>query len=211
MLRVDTVPWYIKPFFLLYGYFFGLLMYLYIKLLALTCKIKFTGAPLPKDSAAVYCIWHRDLVLYFAAFSSVRRQVWMNHPAWYMKPVHVLLYLTGVGHICLGSSGNNGKEALEKVIAYLKEGYSTTIAVDGPAGPPLVLKPGVLVMGYESKLPVVPLRFICALSSRAGGWDRKLIPGLFSTITVDVGQCVYPDINNFQASADAITGHLNGE
>jgi len=61
----------------------------------------------------------------FAVFNKVNNQAWLNHPAWYMKPIHVLLHLTGVEHICLGSSGNNGMAALENVIGYLKQGYST--------------------------------------------------------------------------------------
>src|SRR3954464_10880999 len=142
MLRVDNIPWHLKPFFLAYGYSIGMLMFLWARLIKATCTIKFAGAALPKDAAVVYCIWHHDLLPYFAVFSKGNKQVWMNHPAWYMKPVHVLLHLTGVEHICLGSSGNSGKEALANVTSYLKQGYSTTIASDGPAGPPQELKPG---------------------------------------------------------------------
>jgi lysophospholipid acyltransferase (LPLAT)-like uncharacterized protein len=149
--------------------------------------------------------------VYFAAFSSVKKQVWMNHPAWYMKPVHVLLRLTGVEHICLGSSGNGGKEALENVIMYLNEGFSTTIASDGPAGPPAILKPGVLWMSRDAGVPVVPLRFSCSHASRAAGWDRKNIPGLFSKITVHVGESIFVNEANLADSADAITRHLNDE
>lgn len=209
MLRVDNIPWYLKPFFWLFGYGIGVFYFVYSWLMHATCKIKFTGAPIPQSSAAVYCIWHKNLLLYFTVFPKVKKQVWMNHPAWYMKPVHVLLYLTGVEHICLGSSGNSGKAALEKVIAFLKQGYSTTVACDGPAGPPQELKPGVLFMSRDAGVPVIPLHFSCSRGRRIGGWDRKFAPSLFSEITVTAGEPVYVTDENIEASAKAITKHLN--
>ena len=210
MLRVDNIPRYLKPFFLLFGYILGLLFYLNSRMIYATCKIKFTGVPMPKNTAVVYCIWHKDLVLYFGVFNKVNKQVWMNHPAWYMKPVHVLLHLTGVEHICLGSSGNSGKAALENVIGYLKQGYSTTIASDGPAGPPQELKPGVVLMSRDANIPVLPLRFSCSKAYRLGGWDKKIIPVPFSEIIVTVGEPIQVNETNLYASSLAIAKHLNG-
>ena len=133
----------------------------------------------------------------------------MNHPAWYMKSVHVLLKLTGVEHICLGSSGNSGKEALENVVHFLKQGYSTTIASDGPAGPQQELKPGVLLMSSRSGVPVVPLNFSCSSSIRIRGWDRKVLPAPFSEIIVDVGIPLSPENENMDQVADRIKEHLD--
>lgn len=161
-------------------------------------------------TACVYCIWHKDLLLFFAAFPYMSNQVWMNHPAWYMKPVHVLLRLTGIKHICLGSSGNSGKQALEKVIGFLKKGYSTTVACDGPAGPPYVLKPGVLLMSRDAHIPVIPLHFSCNRYTRLGAWDKKIVPGLFSTITICAGAPVQVEADNLESSATIVTQHLNG-
>lgn len=211
MLRVDSVPFYLKPFFLMYGYGCGALLYACIRLLNMTCRITFIGAPLPENTPAVYCIWHSDLVLYFAVFSTVNKHVWMNHPAWYMKPVHVLLRLTGVEHICLGSSGNSGKAALDNVVNYLQQGYTTTIASDGPAGPVNLLKPGVLWMSRDADVPVVPMRFTARTGFRLGGWDRKFLPLLFSEIKVYVGESIYVTENNLAAFSQKITAHLNGE
>ncbi len=212
MLRVDKIPWYMIPFFLLFGYGIGVFFFVYIWLMHLTCRIQFTGTNPALNSSAVYCIWHESLVLYFIAFPKVSKQVWMNHPAWYMKPVHVLLRLTGVEHICLGSSGNSGKLALQHVIEYLLKGYSTTVACDGPAGPPKELKPGVLLMSRDAKVPVIPLRFSCSRSFRIGGWDRKIIPGLFSEITVHIGPDTQIMSNSpYEVSKASIINHLNGE
>ena len=211
MLRVDNIPWYLKPFFLLFGYTSGWMFFAWTKLIRSTCIIKFTGAPLPTNEAVVYCIWHKDLVLYFGVFNRVNKQAWLNHPAWFMKPVHVLLHLTGVEHICLGSSGNNGKAAVENVIGYLKQGYSTMVAIDGPAGPAQQLKPGVLWMSRDAHIPVVPLRFESSTGFRLGGWDQKFVPLLFSEITVVVGEKIQVTENNIEASSMGIERFLNVE
>ena len=211
MFRVDNIPWYLKPFFWLYGYGVGVFFYVWWRLVHASCRIKFTGHALPQNSPAVYCIWHRDLIVYFTVFTKVKKQVWMNHPIWHMKPVHVMLGLTGVEHICLGSSGNSGMQALENVVSYLKQGYSTTVACDGPAGPAFVLKPGVLLMSRDAQIPVFPLRFSCSRYRRMGRWDRKIVPEFFSEITIHVGEPVQVTDATFDAAAAAVTTHLGFE
>jgi lysophospholipid acyltransferase (LPLAT)-like uncharacterized protein len=202
MRRVDNIPLYLKPFFWLYGYGFGVLLYLFSRLNALTCRFHFTGEKLPANTPAVYIIWHTDLVLYFSAFSKVQKQAWLNHPLWYMKPVHVLLHLTGVEHICLGSSGNSGKEALANVIEYLKQGYSTCVAVDGPAGPAYAIKPGALLMSRDAAIPVVALRFKGSKGFKLNGWDTKFVPLPFSQITVEASRPVWVTEENFIEAED---------
>jgi lysophospholipid acyltransferase (LPLAT)-like uncharacterized protein len=133
----------------------------------------------------------------------------MNHPAWYMKPIHVLLKLTGVKHICLGSTGNSGKEALVNVISYLRQRYNTSVACDGPAGPAYDLKPGALVMSRDTGVPVIPLRFECSSFFRLGGWDRKILPLPFSEIVVRVGPAVFVTQENFDDSHKTICDWLN--
>jgi lysophospholipid acyltransferase (LPLAT)-like uncharacterized protein len=210
MYRVDNIPWYLKPFFWLYGYSLGIFFYLWWKMIYATCKVTFEGYKVPESQPVIYCIWHRDLVVYFSVFNRVKKQVWMNHPIWHMKPIHVMLHLTGVEHICLGSSGNDGKVALENVVRFLKQGYSTTVACDGPAGPAFVLKPGVLLMSRDSGVPVVPLRFTCSRYWQMGRWDRKVVPGLFSKITIHVGEPVFVTDLNFDESSAAVSSWLNG-
>lgn len=209
MVRVDTVPILLRPVFLLYGYTLGFLVYCLCRFTYATCTITFKGANLQQYPHHVLCIWHESLIAYFNVFNRVDRQVWMNHPAWYMKPIHVLLKLCGVEHICLGSSGNSGKEALANVIGYLKQGYSTLVACDGPAGPNHELKPGVLLMSRHAQIPVIPLRFVCTKSFRLPGWDKKMAVLPFSKITVEAGEPVYVTDENMEQSAKQISDWLN--
>ena len=121
-----------------------------------------------------------------------------------------MLRMTGVEHICLGSSGNSGKAALENVISYLKQGFSTTIASDGPAGPPQILKPGVLWMSRDSNVPVIALRFSASRGIRLGAWDRKFVPALFSKVMVEVSDSIQVTDSNIDAATELITRHLDG-
>lgn len=115
-----------------------------------------------------------------------RRDVWMNHPAWFMKPIHIILYWKGVEKLVLGSSGNSGKEALKGVNAYLLQGYSTCMAVDGPAGPPLVMKHGAMQMALDTGVPIICLEYIPRKYWVLPTWDKKVLPVPFSTVTIKV-------------------------
>ena len=62
------------------------------------------------------------------------------------------------------------------------------VTVDGPRGPRLQVKPGVLFMACRSGLPIVPF---AAASHRAcvlSGWDRFMIPRPFSAAAIAFGE-----------------------
>lgn len=211
MVRVDTVPLLVRPLFLLYGWSLGILLRLMAVVIHYNCTIKFEGTDLRAHPNYILCIWHESLIPFFSVFLNMENQAWMNHPAWYMKPVHVALRMAGVKHLCLGSTGNSGKEALAGVISFLKQGYSTTIASDGPAGPAYDLKPGVLFMSRDSGVPVIPVRFEMSHYFRLSKWDRKFAPIPFSTIRVQAGPPVFVTAENMEQSATAIKAWLNFE
>lgn len=109
----------------------------------------------------------------------------MNHAAWYMKPVHITLqHFMGVERLALGSTGDGGRAALEEVVGALREGASTCITPDGPAGPAYEVKPGVLVMARQSRVPLVGIRFSVSRSMRLPTWDRKILALPFCSIDV---------------------------
>ena len=119
-----------------------------------------------KNSNHIFSLWHGFVPLGLTvatpkipAVLDRAPQAWMQHPVWYMKPIHVLLRLMGVKKIILGSSGHSGRDAADLLVDYLRLGYSTVINPDGPDGPALVLKKGILHLSLKSKVPIVPLRF----------------------------------------------------
>ena len=101
---------------------------------------------------------------------------WMNHPIWYMRPVHVVLARNGVTKLALGSSGHDGQAALARLVGWLADGCATALAVDGPGGPARVVKRGALELAVRTGLPIVAIRFEYSRALRLPGWDRKWMP-----------------------------------
>jgi len=209
--RVDNIPILIRPFFLLASLLIAIGVYSLLSLGRLLCRVEYRGKQhLSKDANYIYAMWHDGLIPYFIV--NVRysgRYVWLNHPAWFMKPIHFILYMMGTEKIVLGSSGNSGKEALVEVVSYLQQGYNTTINPDGPIGPVKELKEGVLNMAVESGIEVVPLRIT---TNRAwvleSTWDHKRIPKPFSKIIVEFGEPVTVTEENYEVARNKITSQL---
>ena len=155
-------------------------------------------------------MWHDNLVPYFMVYTRYKAPyVWLNHPAWFMKPIHILLKLICTQEIALGSSGFSGKAALEEVIDYLKRGYNTVITPDGPSGPVKELKRGVLDMSLASGIPVVPLKIRTPKRSiLKATWDKKRIPLPFSTITVEFGKPVIVNEENYEIAKREIVENM---
>lgn len=188
--RVDNIPLLLKPFFYLYAYSIGLMTYTMLLFANVTCKIEIKGKEF--NSNAVYAIWHENLLLYFALYLRYKKPyIWLNHPLWYMKPVHLVLKFVGVEKIFLGSTGHSGKPALEKVIEYLNRGYNTLVACDGPAGPYKELKYGVLEMSKRTGIPVVAIKFTASNYFTLPGWDKKKFPYPLSKIVVEYQDPVF--------------------
>ena len=190
-MRVDKVPFILRPLIFLYGWSMALLFRIVIVTLRATCKI-IIQKPLASDNA-IYTFWHDQLLLYFMTFHKPwGRQVWMNHPLWYMKPVHLTLCkFMGVEKLALGSTGTSGTSALADVIGYLGKGYSTVITPDGPAGPAYRAKTGIFTMARESKRPIIAIQFKVSRFIRLPTWDRKIFPLPFSKIEITFSEPLF--------------------
>ena len=91
----------------------------------------------------------------------------------------------GVNELSYGSSGNKGKDALDRVLTQLKNGYSTMINPDGPHGPIKKLKPGVLIMAKETGVPIIPITMKVSSQKILNTWDRKRLPLPFSKVIIE--------------------------
>lgn len=194
MIRVDTKNPLLAVLIGIYGWVLGLLFWIFCKIWSSTLQIK--GAEEREsllESRYILVLWHEDLLLFFLSFPRLSNQIWMNHPAWFMKPIHVTLYLLGVRNLALGSSGNSGKEALATVVEGIKAGMNTVVAVDGPAGPPKQSKPGAILMAQQTGIPFRRLSYTYEKHYRLGGWDKKVIPTLFSKVCIQIGPPITVD------------------
>ena len=204
--RVDTVPLAWRPVFYLCGFGFGFLLYAYFLLQRLTVAVEVEGKEnLTADSNYIFCQWHDSVPLAFQinvprlrSYMRQRPHAWMQHPSWYMKPIHVLLGLIGVEKIVLGSTGHRGRQAADELVELLRRGYSTVVLPDGPGGPPRMLKRGVLHMALQSRVLIVPLRVTASRYVRSKSWDRKRHPLPFSRVKLHVAAPIRVTEGTFQ-------------
>jgi len=192
-MRVDDVPPWLKPAFHAFGYGAAGSFQALLSLLRHTCTFERPGSAFGTQPR-IECIWHEHLPAYMACYLLARdgvEYVWMNHPIWYMRPVHLVLAWNGVHRLALGSTGHGGQAALDRVVQWLREGCSTALAVDGPAGPAHVLKRGALDMAKASGRPIVAIRFEYERAVRISGWDRKWFPAAGSRIRIVESEPLY--------------------
>lgn len=214
--RVDKVPIIIRPQFYLYGYGLGLLLFFYLLILRVTTKVKIVGREkLIKNSNHIFSLWHSFVPVgllsatpIIAAVLDRAPQAWMQHPAWYMKPIHVLLRLMGIRKIILGSTGHSGRDAADRLVDYLRLGYSTVINPDGPNGPAFILKKGILHIALKSHIPIVPLRLSSSSYLELQTWDRKKFAYPFSTIEMKIGEPIYVTSKNFENALGLLAGKM---
>ena len=203
--EVTTVPLILKPVFYLYTYVVAGILLAWAVLIHSTSKIEITGQErLQGRPNFLFCHWHTFIPLYFCTFLYNRRQVWMQHPFWFMKPVHLFLRFIGIERIILGSTGHHGQEAADELVACLKEGCSTVLLPDGPSGPPFVLKKGILHISLQSNVPIVPMQFQVSRFFEANTWDRKKMPLPFTSISVQFGMPIQVSRGNFDKASAAI-------
>ena len=174
----------------------------------LSCRIQVQGEPL-KHLSYIHAFWHQNLPLYFITHSKKPRNkvIWMQHPKWYMKPIHFLLWWSGIG-VVYGSSGNSGQKALDKVIAYLKKGYSSSLNPDGPKGPPKQVKKGIVIMGLGSGSPIQAVNFKCSHFYKLPSWDKKIIPLPFSRITIKYSPAIDTSNHDFSTLKKALEDQM---
>jgi lysophospholipid acyltransferase (LPLAT)-like uncharacterized protein len=90
-----------------------------------------------------------------------------------------------------GSSSRGGSQALRQLLKTLKKHGDTGIVVDGPRGPALECKPGVVTLAQLSGAPIIPLAAYSTRYRRVKSWDRTYVPLPFSTMTVHYGEPIF--------------------
>jgi len=180
-------------------------------LLNATCRVRFHGTErLVEGGNYIYSFWHRFLGVWFvAALRRQRGHAWLQHPAAYMQPVHIVLHLMGVRTV-LGSSGEEGRRAAATLTELVKNGASTSITPDGPRGPAHELKKGVLHIALGSGIPIVPVRMHTRPSLRLPTWDRKVFPLPFARIDITFETPIHVTAENFEEAGRRVAEGMTG-
>jgi hypothetical protein len=90
-----------------------------------------------------------------------------------------------------GSSSRRGKEALKEMIDGVKKYRVCGHIVDGPQGPPRVIKAGLITLARQTGAAIYPVYVSYENPYVFGSWDRFMIAKPFSRVLVRFGSPEY--------------------
>ncbi|MCF8092958.1 MAG: lysophospholipid acyltransferase family protein [Desulfotignum sp.] len=135
------------------------------------------------------CAWHQQFFAAINHFGNYARY----HPGLMISRSRDGDLISGVAnrvgwHTPRGSSSRGGKDAMNAMIAHLKQyGFGAHI-LDGPRGPMGKIKPGVIRMAHAAGARVVPFYVTADNAWFFNSWDRFMLPKPFSRVCITFGQ-----------------------
>ncbi|MBW2630616.1 MAG: lysophospholipid acyltransferase family protein [Deltaproteobacteria bacterium] len=180
----------IKFFFI--KYFLTFSAYYILNLYAKTIRLRFEGKDTIKDhlknsGRVVMAFWHQR---FFGG---------LYLPKTFRRPICVMISQSRDGDFIAdvaerigwtparGSSSRGGRDALRKIVDDLIKNRFAVHVVDGPTGPPYVIKPGLISMAQQSGAAICPTYFFYENAWIFNSWDRFMVPKPFSRVIVRFG------------------------
>lgn len=173
------------------------IIYYLIRLLNLTYRYEFIGLENKKrakdfhpNKSFVYAVWHQNLI--GAIFSHIGEQFTMIISESKDGEL-VAVTCEKFGHIpARGSSTRGGKRALVEIVKTIKRGVPGALTVDGPKGPPHVVKPGVIEIARLAQCALLPLSpYAKDYWYFKKSWDHFRVPKPFTKIVIVIGEPVF--------------------
>ncbi|MDD5723586.1 MAG: lysophospholipid acyltransferase family protein [Syntrophales bacterium] len=86
-----------------------------------------------------------------------------------------------------GSGSRGGKKALRALVDEIAKTRIAGHIVDGPTGPPHVIKPGIISLAQNSGAAICPTYVLYENAWKFNSWDRFMIPKPFSKVVIRFG------------------------
>lgn len=138
-------------------------------------------------------------------------------PFWSQKNICILISQSKDGQILAsavehmgyqtvrGSSHRGGVAGLLALMKKVIEGYSITIAVDGPRGPIYKVKEGITATSEKSKRPIVPVKaFPQWAHVFKKSWHKATLPLPFTKIILCVGKIDFYSTASLEAKMTSL-------
>jgi lysophospholipid acyltransferase (LPLAT)-like uncharacterized protein len=161
----------------------GHAMAAYVRICERTCRFDGRATRDP----GILVLWHGAILL--AAITALRTRHHLPHASFSTHGFRgevVTAMLTSLGGAVLPLPPEDDRAAARDLSLRLAraaaEGYSLTITPDGPFGPYRVPKPGALIVGRASGLPLLPWGLAARPAVRLRRWDRYVVPLPFARI-----------------------------
>jgi lysophospholipid acyltransferase (LPLAT)-like uncharacterized protein len=90
-----------------------------------------------------------------------------------------------------GSSSKGGRKALQEMIDMVVENGLGAHIVDGPTGPPRVIKPGLILLAQKTSAAIVAGYISYENPWIFNSWDRFMVPKPFSRVLVRAGPLMH--------------------
>ena len=149
----------------------------------------------------IFAFWHRTLLVCAHRFRNKGIAILIS-PSFDGELIARTVARLGF-HPVRGSSSRGGATGLRNMAQAYAEGHRCAITADGPRGPNMIAKPGVVQLAELTGSTWIGVYY--ALPNRAWqlrSWDRFLIPKPFSTVTFTWPAHVPPDLTSVQTALD---------
>jgi lysophospholipid acyltransferase (LPLAT)-like uncharacterized protein len=185
----------------LYRYLFPYGGLLLVKMISLTYRVKIVDPRnesdiLDKGKSLIYASWHQRFfpgIQFFATRKPISIIISKSRDGDFIARIVDILGWYPVR----GSSSRGGSEALQKVNELALNGYKIGHIVDGPQGPPEVIKAGLIRIAQVTGKPIIPTITSGQKKWVFNSWDRFMVPKPFSRVIIRFGEPIYvsPDLN----------------
>ena len=186
-----------------------------IRLLGATLRYRDINAPgvpvgIEIPGPVVFAFWHRTLLTCAHRFRNKGIAILIS-PSFDGELIAKTVEYLGF-HPVRGSSSRGGAIGLRNMAQAYEEGHRTAITADGPRGPNMVAKPGVVQVAKLTGATWIGVYY--ALPNRAWelrSWDKFLIPKPFSTVTFTWPAHVPPNLASVQQALDEAVAMAAGQ
>lgn len=181
----------------------SILIYALVRLFHASYRYRFSGveklkALHDKKNNFIFAIWHQNL------FPGILAQT--GHPYIVIvsksKDAEPVAYTCkNLGHhVVRGSSKRAGVDkggafAKEEMIEFLGKGFPGAVTVDGPKGPALKVKPGIIDMAKQSNSLLIPYIVFSSSYWEFKSWDKFRLPKPYAKLLVCYGDPIHVDVN----------------
>jgi lysophospholipid acyltransferase (LPLAT)-like uncharacterized protein len=141
--------------------------------------------------SVLLCTWHQQ---FFSAISHFQNYKVFN-PSIMISQSSDGEIVAGVAertgwNTVRGSSSRDGRGALKKMIANLKESKLAAHIVDGPRGPSGKIKEGVIRLAHATDAVIVPFSVSAEKAWYFNSWDKFLLPKPFTKVLLRFGKMI---------------------
>lgn len=169
----------------------------YIRFVRLTSRFTIEGTG-PRDALKadgrpfIIALWHNRIAMMPYAWSKETQNLTV------MASAHRdgRLVIEGLGRFGFAAvpvdSRQGGSGPTRQVLRLLKEGKSVGITPDGPRGPRMRLRGGMITIAAMAQVPIVPVAYSASHRKILRSWDRFLLPLPFSRMVCLWGEPIGP-------------------